>query len=116
MSSFSIRFTQEEIVFVNKVLDHYRLFIIKHLHGVGKVDHANVKKKVIIAVYESQNPTIEFTTRELKFLKNLLFQHFIGSLKANIIKEELPFLSIYLRISQIIKEPANEILLKLKSE
>ncbi len=116
MSNYSIRLSHSETIFLNKVLDHYRLIIIKHLKGLGKGDHASIKKKVIGGVYTTKDFTITLTIREIKFLQKLLFQHFIGSLKANLIREELQYLSVYFRICELVEESPNEILFKLKGK
>jgi hypothetical protein len=114
MHNYSVRFDHNELIFLNKVLDHYRLFIRKHFGETGKFDHSSIKKKIIEGVYKSNDYTVDFTIRELKFLRNILFQHFIGSLKTNLIKEELPFLSIYFVISDLIDEPVSDVLQKLR--
>lgn len=111
MAKHIIKLTVEELIFLSKVLDHNRLYLLQIKKKPIGQDHLSSKNQILEGIYRNSTTDLGFTRRELSYLKNTLFQYFISSIKSGLFPEEKKFIPTYLNICKLLREPANDLLL-----
>ena len=102
-----------DLIFLADVLDQYRL-AMKNAKPDLEVSatHMNLKKRItkLIQKYSKEKHILlPGVRREWVYLRNVIFQYFIGLLKLGIENEDLRYREVYNRLGSLIDDPTDEI-------
>lgn len=108
-----LTFSWKDLIELVKILDQYQLAVktAKPDSNISAV-HVNVKKRILKLIeknLKSEHIELPAVRREWVYLKNVVFQYFIGLLKLGIENEDIRYREMYDKIRVLIGEEENEI-------
>ncbi|ELR72389.1 hypothetical protein C900_01671 [Fulvivirga imtechensis AK7] len=103
-----VKFSWKDLILLVKVLDQYELAVktAKPDQGVSAV-HINIKKRILKLInknMKAESIGLPAVRREWVYLKNVIFQYFIGLLKMGIENEDTQYKQMYEAIIKLLSE------------
>lgn len=109
----TILFSWKDLIEMIKIMDQYQLAVRTAKPGLDvSAVHTNIKKRILKLVDKNQKADdipLPAVRREWVYLKNVIFQYFIGLLKLGIEHEDLRYREMHKKISDLLGEEENEI-------
>ena len=103
----------DRLLHLADIMDQYRLAIINAKAGMEvSATHANLKKRILKIIDKNDNRStvsLKGVRREWVYLRNVIFQYFIGLLKLGLENEDLRYRELYKELGELIGDEADEI-------
>ena len=103
----------DQVLHLADIMDQYRLAIVNAKAGAEvSATHVNLKKRILKIIDKSDKHStvsLKGVRREWVYLRNVIFQYFIGLLKLGLENEDLRYRELYGALGQVIGDEADEI-------
>ena len=103
----------DRLLHLADIMDQYRLAIINAKAGIEvSATHVNLKKRILKIMDKNDNRStvsLKGVRREWVYLRNVIFQYFIGLLKLGLENEDLRYRELYKELGELIGDEADEI-------
>ena len=103
----------DRLLHLADIMDQYRLAIINAKAGTEvSTTHVNLKKRILKIINKNDNRSavsLKGVRREWVYLRNVIFQYFIGLLKLGLENEDLRYRELYKELGKLIGDEADEI-------